>query len=123
MVRATSTAAMITVTLRITATTPVTTTPVTVSGTARGPPSLAEVTRTTWRARRATNRSARRKLGESRRRACSASGMDTGTISPGVPAAARTPAELLDRMERNLAEHVSYLHPALPGATVTTGDD
>jgi len=49
--------------------------------------------------------------------------MDTGTISPGVPAAARTPAELLDRMERNLAEHVSYLHPALPGATVTTGDD
>jgi len=49
--------------------------------------------------------------------------MDTGTISPGVPAAARTPAELLDRMERNLAEHVSYMHPALPGATVTTGDD
>jgi len=26
-------------------------------------------------------------------------------------------------MERNLAEHVNYLHPALPGATVTTGDD
>jgi ribosomal protein S18 acetylase RimI-like enzyme len=48
--------------------------------------------------------------------------MDTGTISPGVPAA-RTPADLLDRMERNLAAHVSYLHPALPDATVTTTDD
>jgi ribosomal protein S18 acetylase RimI-like enzyme len=48
--------------------------------------------------------------------------MDTGTINTGVPAA-RIPADLLDRMERNLAQHVSYLHPALPDATVTVTDD
>jgi len=53
---------------------------------------------------------------------CSANGMDTGTITPGV-LAALTPADLLDRMERNLAEHVSYLHSTLPDATVITTDD
>ncbi|MER7083355.1 GNAT family N-acetyltransferase [Saccharopolyspora kobensis] len=31
--------------------------------------------------------------------------------------------DLLDRMERNLAEHACHLHRALPGATVTRTDD
>ncbi|WP_028935188.1 GNAT family N-acetyltransferase [Pseudonocardia spinosispora] len=31
--------------------------------------------------------------------------------------------DLLERMERNLARHGGYLHAALPGATVTDGED
>ncbi|MFE0022414.1 GNAT family N-acetyltransferase [Amycolatopsis sp. NPDC059021] len=33
------------------------------------------------------------------------------------------PTSLLERMERNLAEHACYLHPALPGARVTRAED
>lgn len=37
--------------------------------------------------------------------------------------AARTEADLLDRMERNLAAHACFPHHEMPGATVTETDD
>jgi ribosomal protein S18 acetylase RimI-like enzyme len=48
--------------------------------------------------------------------------METSTVTAATPPGV-APADLLDRMERNLAQHVSYLHSALPGATVTTTGD
>jgi ribosomal protein S18 acetylase RimI-like enzyme len=48
--------------------------------------------------------------------------METSTVKAATPPGV-APADLLDRMERNLAQHVSYLHSALPGATVTTTGD
>src|SRR5882672_7872732 len=74
------------------------------------------------RTRTVSRRMASAKLAAEQIHPCSANGMDTGTIAPGV-LAALTPADLLDRMERNLAEHVSYLHSTLPDATVITTDD